>query len=135
MTVSRYVLDSNIITAILQKEQVIAAQIAVALRSNAEFLICPVVFYEVYRGLLYRDAKKQLPFFLQYVSTCTWEDITQDDWKAAAQRWAEVRGRGYQTRDADLLIAIYADRRGAVVVTDNFKHFDPLGVQLESWRR
>lgn len=135
MSNSRYVFDSNIITAILRKEQTTVERVAAALQSNAEFLLCPVVFYEVYRGLLHKDARKQRPFFLQYVNTFTWEDITRDDWEAAAQRWAKVRSQGYQSRDADLLVAVYAERRGATVVTDNVQHFAPLGVSFENWRR
>jgi len=135
MTGSRYVFDSNIITAILRQEQETVERVEAALQSNAEFLLCPVVFYEIYRGLLHRDARRYLAFFLQYVTTLTWEDLTQDDWVAAAQRWAEARSRGYQVEDSDLPIAVYAEQRGAIVITDNVQHFEPLGVRLENWRR
>jgi tRNA(fMet)-specific endonuclease VapC len=118
----RYVLDTNIVAAILRKEPVTIAQLQAALQADAEFLICPVVFYEVYRGLLHKDAKRQLAFFLQYVATFTWEDLARDDWEQAAQLWATARGQGRSMEDADLIIATYTVRREAILVTDNVRH-------------
>jgi len=132
---ARYVLDTNIITAILRKETRATSRLSRALASNAEFLICPVVFYETYRGLLHRDAKDQLDFFLEYVATFTWEDLRRQDWQAAAHLWSRLRAQGQQGQDADLLIGAYAARRGAVLVTDNEKHFALTDVPVENWRR
>jgi tRNA(fMet)-specific endonuclease VapC len=129
-----YVLDTNIFTAILRKEPKAVEQAEKALATNAEFLLCPVVFYEVYRGLLHRDAKRQLSFYLQFVTGFTWDDLDREDWRAAAQRWADLRRGGYSVDDADLLIGTYAARRNAIVVTDNTKDFIPLGVPVENWR-
>jgi tRNA(fMet)-specific endonuclease VapC len=129
-----YVLDTNIFTAILRKEPKAVEQAEKALATNAEFLLCPVVFYEVYRGLLHRDAKRQLSFYLQFVTGFTWDDLDREDWRAAAQRWADLRRGGYAVDDADLLIGTYAARRNAIVVTHNTKDFIPLGVPVENWR-
>jgi tRNA(fMet)-specific endonuclease VapC len=134
MNPTRYVLDTNIFTAILRKEPKAVEQAEKALATNAEFLLCPVVFYEVYRGLLHRDAKRQLSFYLQFVAGLTWDDLDREDWRAAAQRWADMRRGGYSVGDADLLIGTYAARRNAIVVTDNTKDFLPLGVPVENWR-
>jgi tRNA(fMet)-specific endonuclease VapC len=134
MNPTRYVLDTNIFTAILRKEPKAVEQAEKALATNAEFLLCPVVFYEVYRGLLHRDAKRQLGFYLQFVTDLTWDDLDREDWRAAAQRWADLRRGGYSVGDADLLIGTYAARRNAIVVTDNTKDFIPLGVPVENWR-
>jgi predicted nucleic acid-binding protein len=94
-----------------------------------------VVYYQVYRGLLHQDSKKQLSIFLSYITTYTWSEFDSADWDKAAQLWAELRRRGEQTEDADLLIGVYALQRGAIVVTDNEKDFLRLGVSIENWRR
>ena len=135
MTIARYVLDTNIITAILKKEPTVAGHVGEALSANAEFLLCPVVFYEIYRGLAHTDAKKQLDFFLRYADTCTWDDLTKQDWQAAAKLWANLRLQGQSVQDSDLLIGVYAAQRNAIVVTDNEKHLAALGVTVENWRR
>ncbi len=110
-------------------------RVAEALTTGAEFLMCPVVYYQVYRGLLHRDSKKQLSFFLSYITTYTWSEFNSGDWDRAAQLWAELRRQGEQTEDADLLIGVYALQRSAIVVTDNEKDFIRLGVAIENWRR
>ena len=130
-----YVFDTNIFTAILRKEARVINRVANALLANAEILLCPVVYYEIYRGLLYRDASKQLDFFLKYTSSFAWQEFTQDDWQSAAQLWATLRLDGYHVGDADLLIGTYAMRRNATLVTDNERHFTPLKIKVENWRR
>ena len=131
----RYVFDTNIITAILRKEEKTLKQLTIAHKNNAEFLLCPVVFYEICRGLRYRDAKRQLEFFLEYAQTLIWDDFNQADWEQASQIWANLRNIGYQIADADLVIAVFAINRQAIVITDNEKHFEKIGVLIENWRR
>jgi predicted nucleic acid-binding protein len=133
MNPERYVPDTNILTALLRKDPAVIERTTIALATNAEFFLCPVVFYEMYRGLLYRDAQRQLSFFLKYTTTLTWDDFTHEDWWAAAQQWAAVREQGHQVGDADLLIGTYAMRRNAIVITANERHFTPLDVVVENW--
>lgn len=131
---ARYVFDTNIFTAILRQEPQIAERLTKA-NEGEQFLLCPLVFYEVQRGLLYRDAKRQLAFFINYAARFIWSDFTQTDWQQAAQMWAKLRRQGRFVEDSDLLIGVYAAQRQAVVITDNEKDFAPLGIALENWRR
>ncbi|MBN1316584.1 MAG: PIN domain-containing protein [Anaerolineales bacterium] len=136
MNSARYVLDTNIISALLRKEKAAAVCVEQALLANAEFLLCPIVFYELSRGLLYKDAKKQQGFFLRLTANFTWDDLTRQDWEEAAKNWARLREIGRPIgSDADLLIGTFAMRRNAIVVTDNINDFLPLGVSVENWRR
>lgn len=120
---TRYVLDTNVFAAILRGEPTTTQRVSSALTAGSEFLLCPIVFFEVYRGLLHRDAKKQLRFFLSYVTTQTQSDFVSSDWERAARLWADLHRKGQQVADADLLIGVYALGRQAVVVTDNEKDF------------
>jgi len=51
----------------------------------------------------------------------------------AAQLWADMRNRGRQFSDVDLLIASLAQRLNAVVVTAD-ADFAMLPIQSEDWR-
>jgi len=137
--VDRYVLDTNIISAILRKEPGVIHHVSSALLANAEFLLCPVVFYEILRGLERRDAKKQRTYFLQFVETFTWDDFTKLDWQLAAQTYALALAQGESPSDADLLIGTFAAQRDATIITDNEKHFAPLvtllNLPIQNWRR
>jgi predicted nucleic acid-binding protein len=135
MTAVRYVLDANIWTALLKREVATIGRVREALSANAELVVCPVAFYEIYRGLESRDALRQMQAFLSYVAAFAWDDYTRADWEAAGRLWATARRLGHVVADADLLIAAYAQRRNAVVVTDNVGHFSPLGIPVQNWRR
>ena len=130
---ARYVLDTNILTALLRHETKSVEHTARAATANAEILLCPVVFYEALRGLLHRNAQKQKQRLLDYAAAFIWEEFDRADWEKAAELWAALRSQGMQVSDADLLIGVYAMQRQAEVITANEKHFVPLGVQTENW--
>lgn len=50
-----------------------------------------------------------------------YDELSRDDWDEAAELWAQLRRRGRQVTDADLLIGVYAERRSAIVVTSNVR--------------
>ena len=135
MTATRYVLDTNILTSILRKDKTAVQRVRGGLSANDLFFLCPVVFYEIYRGLLHRDARKQMLFFLNYTNTLVWDDFTREDWQLTAQHWADWRRHGHHIGDADLLIGVYAVQRNAILVTDNEKHFAWLDIPVENWCR
>ncbi|MEM7535911.1 MAG: PIN domain-containing protein [Chloroflexota bacterium] len=89
--------------------------------------------YEIHRGLIHTDTKNQLPRFWQLVDNIATSDFVAADWELASLMWAEMRRTGKTVDEMDLLIAAYAKRRNAIVVTDNEKHFVPLGVPVENW--
>ncbi len=59
--------------------------------------------------------------------------LTDDDWRQAAQFWANAVNAGRQLADTDLLIAAIAKRVDGVVVTDD-GDFDALPIRRENWR-
>jgi tRNA(fMet)-specific endonuclease VapC len=104
------------------------------LAANATIILSPIVYYEVKRGLLKRDAKKQTEFFERLIPKFAWQDFEWDDWELAAHLWVERTKIGRPIEDADLLIAAQAKRLGAILVTDNADDFGDLGVKIENWR-
>lgn len=107
------------------------ARVAEASRSNARVYLCPVVYYEVRRGLLERSASRQLHEFESLAASLLWVDFGRAMWDDAAQTWAACRRRGRpHDDDADLLIAAYARQLAATLVTINTHDFADLGVPL-----
>jgi predicted nucleic acid-binding protein len=101
-------LRPTIHSAVLRKETRTVEALARALVNDDELVLCPVVFYEIQRGLRSRDAHKQLAFFERYARALTWEELDRGDWEAAADSWARLRARGCPIEDADLLIGTYS---------------------------
>lgn len=134
-----YLLDTNVISCILKRQkdgERIAFKLQNVLRQNATILISPIVFYEIKRGLYHRKADRQSIFFEQIVSRFEWCDFNKTTWDTGAKLWAECRKSGRGTGggiDKDVLIATQAKEHNAVVVTDNIRHFQYLGVNYESW--
>ncbi len=129
-----YLLDTNVLSAIVRREALAEQRFRQAVADDDMLVLSIVVFYEIKRGLLKRDAKKQMAVFEHLADQLAWCDVIQDDWEQAAHLWVERAKLGRPIEDADLLIAVQAKRLNAILVTDNEKDFDNLGVKIENWR-
>ena len=98
-----------------------------------DFYMCPVVFYELRRGLAHRDARRQLGELETFARTLRWVDYDRSMWTDAAQLWADRRREGRPHGDADLLTAAFTRRLRARLVTNNTADFEDLGVPLLDW--
>jgi len=62
--------------------------------------------------------------------------LSRETWDTGARLWADCRRKGVPTGegiDKDVLIAAQAKEHDAIVVTNNARHFQYLGVIYESW--
>jgi predicted nucleic acid-binding protein len=95
--------------------------------------MCPVVFYELWRGLSYRRADRQLEELTAFTRTLQWIAYKRAMWVEAAGLWADRRRHGRTHDDADLLIAAFARRLRARLVTNNTADFTDLDVPVVDW--
>ncbi|MCX7837887.1 MAG: PIN domain-containing protein [Anaerolineae bacterium] len=129
-----FLLDTNILSAILRKDATVEQRLRQAIVDDDNLLLSVVVYFEIKRGLLKRDAKKQMATFEYLSNQFAWCDVIVEDWELAAHLWAERFKRGKPIVDADVLIAAQAKRLDAILVTDNIKDFADLGVKTENWK-
>jgi len=131
----RLVLDTNIVSAVLRRHRAAHGRFREETRAGSLLYLCPVVYFEVLRGLRHRDAHGQERRLEAIAAGMDWEELWADDWTRAAQLWSDTASRGRRCDDdADVLIAAYALNRDAVVITDNTRDFEAFGVPLENWR-
>ena len=140
---AKYLLDTNIFTCILRKRNEtdlrIIQKFQNILRTNARILICPIVFYEVARGLYHKNAQRQLAAFEKLVEGSVWCEFSSETWDAGAQLWANCKQQGIRTGksekdiDADVLIAAQTHQQKAILVTNNTKHFQHFNIPCEDW--
>ncbi|MBI4788755.1 MAG: PIN domain-containing protein [Chloroflexi bacterium] len=130
-----YLLDTNIVSGIIRKELAPAQRLRAAIVAEDTVYLSAVVYYECKRGLLKRDANKQMDALEHVSEELAWGDVLRKDWEDAAQSWANRFNAGAPIEDADLLIAVQAKRLNAILVTDNEKDFDGLGISIENWRK
>ena len=69
-----------------------------------------------------------------FAKRCGIEYMDLNTLQEAARQYADLRKNGITIDDDDILIGSLAISRGAVVVTNNTKHFSKLkGIQLVNW--
>jgi predicted nucleic acid-binding protein len=128
----RYVLDTNIITALIKNEAAALTQVA-AHREDYLYL-CPPVYYEAMRGLIWKGASAKIATLKRLRKTLSWVQLVDQDWERASQLWADMVRQGKQLSDVDLLIAAIAMRHDAIIVSDD-NDFDSLPIRRENWRK
>lgn len=93
-----------------------------------------ITYYEVMNGLLYKDAKKQLAIFQQFVDLNNVLPLDQQIATTAAQIYADLRKAGKVIGHNDVLIGATALENNMVVITNNTDHFSRIPhLSYENW--
>jgi predicted nucleic acid-binding protein len=129
-----YVLDTNTVTDYLRGIAPVVKNLSQAVADNHTLCLSQPVDYEIRRGLIKKRATRQLHNFQNdFIPLITWTQLTDADWLKAADLWAEMRNRGRQFSDVDLLLAAITLRlEGTLVSADD--DFSALTVSRENWR-
>jgi tRNA(fMet)-specific endonuclease VapC len=85
------------------------------------------------RFLKLKNATRLLGGYTLMVANWLPVSLDGQDWETAADIWAERHRVGKPIQDADLLIAVTALKADAILVTNNTRHFEGLGLLLENW--
>jgi predicted nucleic acid-binding protein len=128
-----YLLDTNVVMYLLRQRVPVAGRYEAALGQASEFLLSPIVHFEVSRYLVLKGATRLQHTYQQLAADWALSDLIGQDWDMAAELWARRHQMGRPIEDADLLIAVTALKAGAVLVTNNGRHYDGLGLTLEDW--
>lgn len=129
-----YVLDTNSISDLIAGLQQVTFNLNRRIRQGDTISLCQPIFYEIQRGLLWKPSGKRFAaFHTAIVPRMAWIPLTDDDWKQAAQFWADSKRKGKQLSDMDVLLATLAHRIDAIIVSSD-TDFDALPVKREDWR-
>jgi len=132
----RYIIDTNIITAIMKNNEKIKRRAQEAILIGDDIFISGISYYEIKRGLLAKDARKQLQFFDKL---CKEYGLVLLDNRSifdrGAEIYAELQRKGELIGDADILIAAITDTQNFTLVSDD-GDFDKIqGLRVENWLR
>ncbi|HEY9874277.1 MAG TPA: type II toxin-antitoxin system VapC family toxin [Candidatus Obscuribacterales bacterium] len=131
-----YLLDTNIVTAILKKNERINKKLGeVDIQGEAVF-ISVITYYEVQRGLLAVNAIRQLSDFNMLCQE--YEVLLLDAIEIierASEIYADLKRRGRLIQDTDILIAATAITRGLILVSDDSDMQRVSGITVENWIR
>lgn len=131
----RYVLDTNVWIRFLQKNRQVGNRLKQTISNRDEICVVPVVYYELMRGLQKRQDIDSIAYIQQFWRTLSYYEAKKPVWDAAIRLWLQTIRANEKREDADILLAAFASDLGAVIVTDNVRHFDIFGLPVENWQR
>jgi len=129
-----YVLDTNIITAILKGNEKVKKMAQKSRLKGKEIFINGISYYEIKRGLLAVNATAQLETSELLCSQFRLVLLdTQDIFDKAAEIYANLKPRGQLVEDADILIASVVISRNFILVSADADFNRIQGLKIENW--
>jgi len=134
--VKKRILDTDILSFLIKGEAVALKRAKEYLQVYPKLTFSIITYYEIKRGLLYRDARRQLPMFERLAAKSEVIPLNVEIADIAASLYAQLRAKGRIVADADLLLAATAIALDAVFVTNNESHYEHIpGLVLENWMK
>ncbi|MEM2959455.1 MAG: type II toxin-antitoxin system VapC family toxin [Candidatus Freyarchaeota archaeon] len=131
-----YILDTNIIIALMKNIVKIKRKVQEAIFYGKEVSFNGISYYEIKRGLLAANATKQLGIFDELCKTFNVSLLdSQIIFDKASEIYADLKGRGELISDADILIGAIAITQNYILVTDDTDFQRIKGIVLENWLR
>ena len=129
-------LDTDILSEFLRGNPKVVVKVEEHLKEYGFVCLSIITYYEILNGLLYKDARKQLSRFEEFVELNKVIPLTIRMAKTAALIQAELRKKGLEIGHTDTLIAGIAITSGFQLVTNNIDHFIRIkGLEIDNWMK
>jgi tRNA(fMet)-specific endonuclease VapC len=129
-------LDTDILSEFLRGNPKVINNVDEHLKEYGFISLSIITYYEILNGLLYKDARKQLTKFEDFVSLNKVIPLTLRMAKTAAVIQADLRKKGTEIGHTDTLIAGIAITSELQLVTNNTNHFKRIkGLGITNWTK
>ena len=130
-----YALDTNIISYLLKGDKAIVNQYRQAGKKGSDFVLPPIVYYEVKRWFLETGATDKKIAFDKLCEVIPLGELTQEILDTSAAIYVKMRKAGKPMGDADIIIAAFCLVNNYTLVTNNTRHFEGIdGLKLVNWK-
>ena len=130
------VLDTDILSEFLRGNPKVIAKVDEHLKNFGFISLSIITYYEMLNGLLYKDAKKQIERFKEFIELNKVLPLTIKTVDISANIQADFRKKGIVIGHTDTLIAGVAIASGLQLVTNNTKHFKRIkGLEIANWTK
>ena len=127
-------LDTDILSEFLRGNPKVIEKVADHLKEFGFVSLSIITYYEILNGLLYKDAKKQLQKFEDFIQLNKVIPLTLPMAKTAATIQADLRKKGTEIGHTDTLIAGIAITSELQLITNNTNHFKRIkGLKIDNW--
>ena len=131
----KYALDSDTISYLLKKDSQAQNHLKRAVDNGDEYVIPPMVYYEVKRWLLLKNASVKLSAFLKLTRFTKEIVMGEVCWEKAIDIYTSLIKKGVPIDDGDIFIAAYCLVNDYTLVTNNTDHFDRIdGLKVVNWK-
>lgn len=128
------ILDTDILSEFLRGNPKVIEKVDEHLKEYGFISLSIITYYEILNGLLYKDAKKQLIRFEDFVALNKVIPLTLRMAKTAAIIQADLRKKGTEIGHTDTLIAGIAITSELQLITNNTNHFKRIkGLEIANW--
>jgi predicted nucleic acid-binding protein len=129
-------LDTDILSEFLRGNLKVIAKMEEYINEYGFISLSIITYYEILNGLLYKDAKKQLSKFEEFVALNNVIPLNLRMAKAAATIQAELRKKGTEIGHTDTLIAGISITSDLQLITNNTDHFNRIkGLKIANWMK
>jgi tRNA(fMet)-specific endonuclease VapC len=129
-------LDTDILSEFLRGNPKVIDKVDEHLKAYGFISLSVITYYEILNGLLYKDARKQLTMFEDFVGLNKIIPLTLRMAKTAATIQADLRKKGTGIGHTDTLIAGIAITSELQLVTNNTDHFKRIkGLKIANWTK
>lgn len=129
-------LDTDILSEFFRGNPKVAAKVDEHVEEYGHVNLSITTYYEILNGLLYKDAKKQLRKFTDFVELNKVIPMTMRTAKISAEIYADLRKKGREIGHTDTLIAGISIANALQLVTNNTDHFRRIkGLEVENWTK
>jgi len=127
-------LDTDILSEFLRGNPKVVLKVEEHLKEYGFVSLSIITYYEILNGLLYKDARKQLSRFEEFVELNKVIPLTLRMAKTAALIQSDLRKKGLEIGHTDTLIAGIAITNEFQLITNNTAHFKRIeGLDIDNW--
>lgn len=127
-------LDTDILSEFLRGNSKVITKVDEYLKEYGSVNLSIITYYEILNGLLYKDARKQLSKFEEFIELNNVIPLTTPMARTAAKVRADLRKKGTEIGHTDTLIAGIAITSGFQLITNNTVHFKRVkGLEIANW--
>ena len=127
-------LDTDILSEFLRGNEKVIEKVDAHVSQFGFINLSTITYYEILNGLLYKEAKKQLTRFENFIELNTVVPLTLVKAKIAAAILSDLRKKGREIGHTETLITGTALSNQLQLVTNNTEHFKRIdGLEIGNW--
>ena len=129
-------LDTDILSEYLRGNPKVVEKVEEYVQSYDSINLSIITYYEMLNGLLYKDAKKQLKRFYEFIELNKIVPLTNRSVEISAAIQANLRKKGTEIGHTDTLIAGIAIANKLQLATNNTNHFKRIKeLEIANWSK